>query len=392
LTKDVHPTLLYARKKATAMLHVKKKNMCSHKFAKVGFFTKIYVQNNVKQHLQWQALSVNREFEPAVSIIVPVRNGEKTIPALLESLMKLDYNREKLEFLVVDGNSIDKTKDVVKQYPSVKLIIQNGDGLNAGRNTGIRNSKSEIIAFTDSDCVIPVDWVRNIVKNFDDPQIGCLGGNIKGYDSDFLSQYADNSFMPVLRIFKKHEVLDSIELFQRYPAGCNMAFRRKTLEDVGGFDEGIRHPFEEDEAVERVCKAGYKMVLDPNCLVLHKHRSSLKELLKQNFSYGRGIGFLLKKKKTKEPISRWALLNLLGFLSWFSASVLFILILTLGWKNFYIFPLSIVLTPLLGLAMIYALRAIKNRRYERIVIYPFIDLLRELAFSLGEVYQLFKKE
>jgi len=335
--------------------------------------------------------AVNQESEPTVSIIVPVQNGEKTIPALLESLMKLDYNRDRLEFLVVDGNSEDKTKDIVKQYSSIKLITQDGNGLNAGRNTGIRNSKSEIIVFTDSDCIIPVDWVRNIVKNFDDPRIGCLGGSIKGCNGDFLSDYADNSFMPVLRIFKKREVLDSVRLLQRYPAGCNMAFRRKALEAAGDFDENIRHAFDEDELVERVCRAGYRMVLDPDCLVLHKHRSSLMELLKQNFRYGRGIGFLLRKNKTRDSITKWALLNLIGCLSWFFLGVILVLsVLISGWNTFYILPLILVLAPFVGLNVVYARRTLKNGHHSRIVIYPFIDILRLSAFSIGEIYQLLR--
>ena len=59
---------------------------------------------------------------PSVTVIVPVRNGEQTIQPLLESLQKLDYNRNKIEVIVVDGNSTDNTREIVKQYP-VKLII-----------------------------------------------------------------------------------------------------------------------------------------------------------------------------------------------------------------------------------------------------------------------------
>ena len=334
----------------------------------------------------------DQEFEPAVSIIVPVRNGEATISTLLKSLLKLNYPKEKLDFQVVDGNSTDKTWEVVKQYP-VKLVTQSGTGLNAARNTGIKNSKSEIVAFTDSDCVVPEDWVRNIAKNFKDLRVGCVGGSIKGYNGDFLSDYADNSFMPVLRIFKKREVLDSVRLLQRYPAGCNMAFRRKALEAAGDFDESIRHAFDEDELVERVCRAGYRMVLDPDCLVLHKHRSSVKELWKQNFRYGRGIGFLLRKKKTRDTIAKWAFLNLLGCLSWFSLGVILVLlVLTSGWRTFYILPLSLVLAPFVGLNMVYARRTLKNGQHSRIVVYPFIDMLRLSAFSIGEIYQLLRDD
>lgn len=332
----------------------------------------------------------DESFEPAVSVIVPVRNGEATISTLLESLSKLNYPQGKLDFQVVDGNSTDKTEEIVKQYP-VKLTTQSGTGLNAARNTGLRNGESEIVAFTDSDCVVPEDWVRHIVKNFMEPRVGCVGGSIKGYNGDFLSEYADNSFMPVLRIFKKREVLDSVKLLQRYPAGCNMAFRRKALEAAGGFDESIRHAFDEDELVERVCKAGYKMVLDPECLVQHKHRSSLKELLKQNFRYGRGIGFLLRKNKARDTITKWALLNLAGCLAWFFLGVALVsLVVTSGWRTFYFFPLGLTLAPLVGLCLIYTNRALKNGHRSRIVIYPFVDILRLSAFSVGEVYQLLR--
>jgi len=78
-----------------------------------------------------------------------------------------------------------------------------------------------------------------------------------------------------------------------------MAFRRKAAEEVGCFDESIQYGFDEVEFTERVCRAGYKMVLDPNVFVWHKHRSTLKEFLKQNFRYGRGSGLLLKRKRMK---------------------------------------------------------------------------------------------
>lgn len=332
----------------------------------------------------------DQSLEPTVSVIVPVLNGEATISTLLESLLRLKYPKDKLDFQVVDGNSTDKTMEIVKHYP-VNLLTQNGTGLNAARNTGLKNSKSEIIAFTDSDCVVPEDWVQHIVKNFKETQVGCVGGSIKGYDGDFLSEYADNSFMPVLRIFKKHEVLDSVQLLQRYPAGCNMAFKREALEAAGGFDESIRHAFDEDELVERVCKTGYKMALDPNCLILHKHRTSLKELLKQNFRYGRGIGFLLRKNKARDSITKWALLNLSGCVSWFFLGVILAsLVLTSGWRTLYVFPLGLALAPLVGLVTIYARRALKNGHLSRIVTYPFIDILRLSAFSVGEIYQLIR--
>jgi len=60
---------------------------------------------------------------PSVTVVVPVRNGEQTIQSLLESLQKLDYDRNKVEMIVVDGNSTDKTQEIVKKYP-VNLVVE----------------------------------------------------------------------------------------------------------------------------------------------------------------------------------------------------------------------------------------------------------------------------
>ena len=99
---------------------------------------------------------------PSVTVVVPVRNGAQTIQPLLESLQKLDYDRNTVEVIVVDGNSTDKTREIVKKYP-VKLVVEEKKGLNLARNIGIKSSNGEIIAFTDSDCIVPPNLITKIV-------------------------------------------------------------------------------------------------------------------------------------------------------------------------------------------------------------------------------------
>jgi len=328
--------------------------------------------------------------QPPVSIVVPVQNGESTIQPLLESLQRLDYDKNKLEVIVVDGNSTDGTRDIVKKYP-VKLVIERKKGLNAARNAGIKNSNGEIIAFTDCDCMVSSDWIRKIVEDFKDPRVSCVGGSAKGSDNDFVSQYADNSIIPLMPFFEKREELNMIRPFLHHPAGCNMAFRRKAFKEAGCFDEGIQYGFDDVEFAERICKAGYKMVLDPNVLVWHKHRSTLKEFLKQNFNYGRGSGILLKRRGAKNLVSTWSFLSLVGFVFWLLivGSLTFLSIIT----NLIIFPLLLfgfAAMPLLALMAFYLYKALENKRYERIFIYPFIDFLRGFSFFFGQIYQLFK--
>jgi len=333
----------------------------------------------------------NYSSPPSVTVVVPVRNGEQTIEPLLESLQKLDYNNDKVEVIIVDGNSTDMTQDIVKKYP-VKLVVEKRKGLNVARNTGIKKGNGEIVAFTDSDCIVPSNWVTKIVENFKNPQVSCVGGSAKALNSDFVSQYADNSIVRLMPFFTKREELDKVKPFFRHPAGCNMAYRKKVAEEIGYFDENIQYGFDEVEFADRVCKAGYKMVLDPKVLVWHKHRSTLGDFLKQNFQYGRGSGLVLRRNRLNDSVSRWAFMGLIGFISWllivgsllflnFSSNVSIFFWLLFGFTGF----------PLLIVASVYGYRAIRNKKFSRVIIYPVIDIFRTLAFCCGQVYQLFKK-
>jgi cellulose synthase/poly-beta-1,6-N-acetylglucosamine synthase-like glycosyltransferase len=328
---------------------------------------------------------------PSVTVVVPVRNGEQTIQQLLESLQKLDYDRNKVEVIVVDGNSTDKTQEIVKKYP-VNLVVEEKQGLNLARNIGIKCSHGEIIAFTDSDCIVPPDWITKIVENFKDPKVSCVGGSAKALDSDFISQYADNSIVRLMPFFTKREELKKVKPFFRHPAGCNMAFRRKVAEEVGYFDENIQYGFDEVEFADRICRAGYKMVLDPDVLVWHKHRSTLKEFLKQNFQYGKGSGLVFKRNRLKDAVSKWSFLSIIGFISWLViVGSLTFLTFTSTSSLFFWLLFGFTGLPLIILATVYAYRALHNKKFTRIVVYPFIDLFRVLSFCFGQLYQVFKK-
>jgi len=327
----------------------------------------------------------------SVTVVVPVRNRELTIQPLLDSLQKLDYDRNKVEVIVVDGNSTDKTQEIVKKYP-VKLVVKKRKGLNLARNTGIKCAKGEIVAFTDSDCIVPPNWITKIVENFKDPKVSCVGGSAKALDRDFISQYADNSIVRLMPFFTKREELEKVKPFFRHPAGCNMAFRRKVAEEVGYFDENIQYGFDEVEFADRICRAGYKMVLDPDVLVWHKHRSTFREFLKQNFQYGKGSGLVLKRKRLKDAVSKWSFLSLMGFISWLViVGSLTFLTFTSSSSIFLWLLFGFTGLPLLILAAVYAYRALQNKKFTRIVAYPFIDLFRVLSFCFGQVYQVFKK-
>lgn len=325
---------------------------------------------------------------PSVTVVVPVRNCEKTIGKALDALVNLDYPRDKLEVVVVDGISVDGTKEIVERYP-VRMRTQSAEGLNQARNNGLESSKGEIIAYTDGDCVVSPDWLRKIVGNFTDPQVGAVGGNVEGYKKDnMFAQYADNSVIRVMPFSSQRVTLDRLRPFL-YTPGCNMAFRRSTLEKAGLFNTQIRNGFDEFETLERIIKMGYKIIFDPEVLVQHQHRSSLREILKQAFNYGTG-GALLVKLLPETILGKWLRACLYGFLAYL---VIVASLSTLTLLTGNILYLSIVLglsffhVPIL--ILYYSGKTMNPRSFRRILVFPIIDFLRTFSFCLGEAYAWF---
>jgi glycosyltransferase involved in cell wall biosynthesis len=326
---------------------------------------------------------------PTISVIVPVLNMGKTIRATMDSLMKLDYPQGLLDIIVVDGLSNDETRNIVSEYP-VALVDQEGKGLNAARNTGIKYSSGELLAYTDGDCVLPQDWAIKIADNFNEPVIGFVGGTMQGYDrSSILSNYLDESFFQVTPGFRYRIETNDLRLLQ-FPAGANMAFRRRSLERVNFFDENITYGFDDLQPVEELGFKGFRIILDPEVRILHQHRSTMKELLKQHFNYGRGGTLLVIHRRTSVLASWYA-----GYLIITSAMIsVFAFLLYIGMKIRHPLPFNIAggtLGLFLAFVTLYYLPTVaRSGKIWKLFVYPALDLLRGFAFTLGGLYQMVK--
>ena len=112
---------------------------------------------------------------PFVSVIIPVKNAEKFLPACLKSLASLNYPKDKYEVIVSDSDSTDNTRDIALSM-GMKVTRAAGPSVCAGRNSGFKQARGEIIAFSDADCIMDKDWLMNAVKYFKDSKVACVGG------------------------------------------------------------------------------------------------------------------------------------------------------------------------------------------------------------------------
>jgi glycosyltransferase involved in cell wall biosynthesis len=206
-----------------------------------------------------------------ISVITTVRNEERNIAALLDSLV---VQEPSLEVIVVDAFSEDATRDIVRRYEQrydfVHLYVFHGTR-GAGRNFGVRKSKGEAVAFIDGDAIANPFWLKE------------LRDGLRSHDI-----VAGRTIQIGYRPF---EELERVELIVRgtdvtHPSS-NLAYRRKVLDEIGGFDEWF-FTAEDIDLNIRAVRAGHPIAFRAGAIVYHRTRASVHDFLRQAFWNGAG--------------------------------------------------------------------------------------------------------
>ena len=260
-------------------------------------------------------------FLPEVSVVVPIYNGEADLPDLIECLRSQTYPPDKVEYVLVDNNSRDRTSAIIntaaKFNPiTIRHLTENQiQSSYAARNKGIHNSKGEIIAFTDADCRPESDWLENLVKPFVNPEIALSAGEILGLPGKtILEQHADRQNT----LSQKHTL---IHPFCAYGQTANLAVRKQVLAEVGLFRPYLTSGGDADLCWRILRQTSYKLYFAESAIVRHRHRSTIKQLQSQWYRYGESNKYLhelhgvdLMRELTTEEycyrLARWLLKEL----------------------------------------------------------------------------------
>lgn len=231
---------------------------------------------------------------PKVSVIVPVYNEEKMLPLCLYSLINLDYPKELLEIILIDNNSSDSSAAIIKTHPVIYLF-EKKRGRSAARNAGIKKAAGEIIAFTDADCVVDKEWVKNLVQGFTSENIGCCSGKIFSYNpKNWIEKYfswlqKEMLSSPVKNLEFVGSFFGNLSFFT-----CNLACRRKVLEEIGLFDENFVW-VEDLDLVWRISLKGYQLKYTLTAVVHHKRRDKIYQIFEIFYGYAYWHYWLIKK-------------------------------------------------------------------------------------------------
>ncbi|MFA4923237.1 MAG: glycosyltransferase [Ignavibacteriaceae bacterium] len=243
----------------------------------------------------WFILGLQKKFPkksfeelPSATVIVAARNEEKNISACLEALNNLEYPEGKLEIILVDDKSTDKTGEIISSFISdkpkfKKLVTKKEIGHLKGKTNAIANAieqaKGEIILTTDADCIVSPTWAKTLASYYSDDVAIVNGFTVQNAHTQFAGmQHLDFVFLLSVA---------SGTINYNKPLSCignNMSYRKAAYDEVGGYENlpfSVTEDFNLLFAIHNLKK--YKIIypLDVNGLVTTLSCADFNNLYRQ---------------------------------------------------------------------------------------------------------------
>ena len=254
---------------------------------------------------------------PTATVAVCTRDRPEDLRRCLDALMKLPDDGQ--EYLVIDNcPATDASRELVENYPKVRYVREDMAGSSTARNRALLEAKGEVIALTDDDAVPDPNWLRSLVRNFNDPRVMCVTGLVMPLELETDAQEWFERYSPHGRGYQRviHDGAHCNPLIvAQIGVSASMALRKSAIDCVGLFDEalGVGTPAkcgEDHELYVRILTAGYRIVYEPRALSWHRHRREWEDLRKIMYCYGIGVyafwtRTLVKNREFSIPQLAW---------------------------------------------------------------------------------------
>lgn len=235
---------------------------------------------------------------PYVTVIMPIKNEQECIHRSLGAVLDQDYPADRMEVLVVDGMSTDRTHEIIQKlieesgHSGVRLLENKGRIVPTGLNLAVRQAKGEIIVRVDGHTVIAPDYVRECVLALHRTEADSVGGRMTAVGATTFGEavaLATSSAFGVggarFHYSNREEWTDTAYMG---------AWPRRVFEQIGLFDERLVRN-QDDEFSYRLRAAGGRILLSPQIKSEYTVRSTPFSLLKQYFQYGFWKVLVLRK-------------------------------------------------------------------------------------------------
>lgn len=217
----------------------------------------------------------------SIAVAITVLDEGESIRRLLDSLAAQTPPPD--EVVICDGGSSDNTVAIVEQYADrlpLRVIVEPGANISAGRNRAIAAATGDLIAVTDAGVTLEPDWLEHITQPLlDDPHVEVVSG--------FFVADAVNTFEAAMGATVL-PLVDEIDPSSFLPSSRSVAFRKSAWEAVGGYPEWL--DFCEDLIFDLRLKGRARFAFAPDALVHFRPRGSLRAYFRQYYLYARGDG------------------------------------------------------------------------------------------------------
>lgn len=233
-----------------------------------------------------KTLSVPK-YLPTATIVVPCWNEEESIFPTVESLLDLDYPKEKLKIMIIDDGSTDNSWNLIQRYqghPQIELYKKENGGKHTALNFAISQSKSEIIGCLDADSFVDSDALMSIVSYFENEETMAVIPSIKIYKpNNILRKIQKVEYDWGIFLRKMFSLLDALYV----TPGPFSFFRREVFENLGPYRHA--HNTEDMELAMRMQANGYKIKNCHTAFVYTIAPDKLKKLFKQRLRWTHGF-------------------------------------------------------------------------------------------------------
>ncbi len=314
---------------------------------------------------------------PFVTIVMPVRNEAAYIRRSLGTVRAQDYPAERMEILVVDGQSTDGTRQIIHSYqashPNLKIIENPERIVPAGLNLAVRASRGEILIRVDGHCEIHPDYVRECVKTLQEANVDCVGGPIETvgetYTARVIAQAMSSRFGVGGSAFRTEKSRRMFTDTVAFPA-----YKRSVIEKVGLFDEELVRN-QDDEYNFRLRGLGGKILLSPDIRSRYFSRASLRSLWRQYFQYGFWKVRVLQKHPRQMSLRHFVPAA-------FSAALIGSGTLSIVWPGIRVL-LALLLAAYFSASLLASAIVASRSQWRYLPLLPLVYLILHLSYGLG---------
>jgi glycosyltransferase involved in cell wall biosynthesis len=181
-----------------------------------------------------------------LSVVISTYNRAAVLRRAIQSLLEQDLDPSRYEIVVVDNNSTDHTRQVVRSFsgsaPDVLYVFEPRQGTSYGRNTGIFTASAPVIAFTDDDVRVPKNWASTILTVLaEHPEAACIGGKVLPNWTRPWPSWLTREHWGPLALLDYGDTPLYVDAARRLCLiGANVAFRREVFDHVGMFSPDVQ--------------------------------------------------------------------------------------------------------------------------------------------------------